>query len=703
MTGHRLRTSGLMLLALFCTLLTIGTIYGLERIDGPHGGSAASGTTIVLPGAVPARPPSTGVSERAVTRHVAPETTGKPPLHVVAVQGPVLATARYISVTWDRNDPTATGYEVYRDGTLIATSTISRDGLQQATTYLDKQASAGVLHAYTVRAHYAGGRRSAESSAYKVRVKGDTDFGKVYEVETYSGTDLQKAQEAVNAADAAGGGIVQFGARTYTFDSPLVMSNADNVVLRGAGQESTFITTSQPGGTDPNDPCGATANLIYIEGTRSAITSTLTREIRRGDTTAQFTSTRGLSVGQVLFFDQGHKPDTPQNLDMQGVVQDPGTPNDDRFRTDGNEIVAISGNTVAFRYPFTYRFTTSVQPTIVTSGENNRIELMTLQGPRGTSHYYSLIYLNANHFTLSDVALRWSNRNVLQDQGGYDLNVVGVTESNVDPRGVGGICKYRYSLNKVYRAYFVNSTYGNSDGISDHSYISANRSARLLIRNNIFRKSDTYAFDSHGQGSTDTVFENNSVSTGFTGVRLGNPDWGFSGPIIIRNNSFAGNEVDVELVENSYGMRFLNNVSTNNRRFVVYAGGWQGPDTPPDDYGSFKMAIRRNTVANAQGDGFFLGGASGHFGYVGAKDVIVDRNSIDVAGRAVVINGTSYESRRLQVTNNTGKNSYVHPPFAAGDNWSGNLDGATFGSPVNVPWSRESFTWEGPDNGVRQA
>ena len=695
------RSRGLIMPILVCVLLAGGIMYGLNQVNSPQGGPTASSTTTMPPAAGPGVPSGTDVPDTAAPEQAAPDTTGKAPLHVVAVQGPVLARARYVSVTWDRNDPTATGYEVYRDGTLIATRTISGDGLQQATTYLDKQASAGANHAYAVRAQYRGGRRSAESPAYNVRVKDDSDFGNAYNVESYSGTDIEKAQAAVNAADAAGGGIVQFGARAYTFASALIMSNADKVVLRGAGRDSTFITTSQPGGTDPNDPCGATANLIYVDGPRATITPTLTQAIGKGDSTAQFNSTTGLSVGQVLFFDEGHKPDTPQNLDRQNVVQDPGTPNDDRFRTDGNEIVAIDGDTVAFRYPFIFPFTTSVRPTIITSGNNNRIELMTLQGPGDTSHYYSLVYLNANHFTVSDVTLRWSNRNVLQNQGGYDLNVVGIAENNVNPQGVGGICKYRFSLNKMYRAYFVNSIFGNADGVSDHSYISVNRSARLLIRNNVFRKSDTYAFDSHGQGSMDTVFENNDVATGFTGLRLGNPDWGFSGPILVRNNRFEGNDVDVELVENSYQLVFLDNVSSNNRHFVIYAAGWQGPDTPPNNYGSFKMTIRRNTVTNAQGDAFFLGGIGGYFGYIGVKDVIIAQNNINSAGRAIVINGTSTDSRRFQVTNNTGTNRYVHPPFVPGDNWSGNVDGATYGSPVNAPWSSESFTWEGPDNGVR--
>src|SRR3954466_402869 len=97
------RTRGFIVLILFCVLLAGGIMYGVYRAGSPQGGPTASSTTMP-PAAGPGIPLRTGAPDSPASEPEVRATTGTPPLHVVAVQGPVLASARYISVTWDRND-----------------------------------------------------------------------------------------------------------------------------------------------------------------------------------------------------------------------------------------------------------------------------------------------------------------------------------------------------------------------------------------------------------------------------------------------------------------------------------------------------------------------------------------------------------------------------------------------------------------------
>jgi len=68
----------------------------------------------------------------------------------------------------------------------------------------------------------------------------DNPPGNTYDVTDYSGTDREKAQAAVDAAEAAGGGIVYFPAGTYRFDNRVEISG-DNIVIRGAGEGQTTV------------------------------------------------------------------------------------------------------------------------------------------------------------------------------------------------------------------------------------------------------------------------------------------------------------------------------------------------------------------------------------------------------------------------------------------------------------------------------
>ena len=184
----------------------------------------------------------------------------QPPRHVIAVQGATAPEPTYVLVTWDRDDPRATGYEILRDGRLAGRRHVRGDAWNDAV-WRDRDAAPGV-HRYRVRA-LSNGRAGPASAPYSVRVRAAGDLGAVFAVDAYAGTDTQRAQAAIAAARRAGGGVVAFGPRTYTLDRPLLVSAADGVLLRGAGAGRTVLQPSFPGAASP---CGIASNLIVFRG-----------------------------------------------------------------------------------------------------------------------------------------------------------------------------------------------------------------------------------------------------------------------------------------------------------------------------------------------------------------------------------------------------------------------------------------------------
>jgi hypothetical protein len=146
--------------------------------------------------------------------------------------------------------------------------------------------------------------------------------------------------------------------------------------------------------------------------------------------------------------------------------------------------------------------------------------------------------------------------------------------------------------------------------------------------------------------------------------------------------------------QNSYEVRVLDNVSRGDVQWFVRAFGWAGPDTAPDLYGSMRLTIARNHVSTSTGWGLYLGTEDGVYAYPGMQDVVVFGNSFDVTQDAIVLSGDSTQTKRFQVWDNTGSSSYTKPSFVAGDYWSGNADGETYGTETAVPWTAESFAWE---------
>lgn len=562
-----------------------------------------------------------------------------------------------VHVSWDRNDPRAAAYEVFRDGRLHAELPVGADAWR-APRLVDSSVPAGAAVAYAVRARYRDGSASPLSAAAEVRVPAgqSSGAGRTFRVDDYVGTDIERARGAIDDAKASDGGIVQFGPRRYRFDDELLITGND-VVLRGAGRDRTVIEAGFVGAGDGCDPAPA---LIRFSGGREDLSDVrLERPITPNSDTLSLTSTADIAVGDVLVLDES-TAGTPPTYESDGIVQDPGTGNDRRSPYETNRVEHVDDTGVKLADPVTFGFTgDAVVRRIGSTGTRNGIEHLTLQGPGpdSRSHYRLLALEYVADFSIVDVTARWANRHLVQ-LSGYNVSFVGFhgPEGGLDSFD-GEPCKYRVSVVRSANVAFVDGVMGVPNHDRNQSFVTFQKGQRFVVRDSRFHGSRTYAVNEHGLGSKDIVVENNLFEVGpgarHGAILLGNNTWGFSGPALIRNNKFVGSKRDLYLQENSYGTRFVDNVSIDNQYRVIDGYGWAGPDTDERNWGSMRLTVARNEVRQAAGDGVFLGGErSEYYPFGGVKDVTVVGNSFDVAGRAVRLDGGG-DAERVRVFGNT--------------------------------------------------
>ena len=625
-----------------------------------------------------------------------PNQGPRSPGHVVAAQGPTQAESRYALITWDRNDSSATGYEVLRDGNVIASLKIEQDAWDD-TCYLDMKVTPGV-HEYAVRA-LRGTTPGKRSASYRISILQDADFGSIFEVDSFGGSeDSDRIEAAIEAAQTAGGGVVQFAPRTYTLSRPIVVAG-NRIVLRGAGMDDTFLQPSYPGASG-DDACASTERIVYFNTKLSDLGNLLAAPIQQGERVVNVTDSSALAVGNILYFSEVQPEQTPADFQNAGIIQDPGTGKDQRYPNESNEIVAIDGLQLTFKYPFSHDFSMNTPLQRFERGLDNRIESLTIQGrSENEQTWYDGLNLKGVNGHAADVRVRWTNRRLVQVQG-HGTRLVGFHGPYGGPRGgESGICRYKIHVYRATNALIVGSTMGMPNDDRNLSFITIQQSTRGMVRNSIFLKNQTYGVNEHGKGSRHLLVENNYFSVGTpnrAGVLLGNESWGFSGPMIIRNNTFEDNDRDIHITQNSYEVRMLDNISRRNGRQFLRASGWAGPDTEPEYYGSMRMTIARNKIYEGK-SGLSLGGQGGIYPFGGVRDLAIFENVFQVDSDAIVLNGDSNQTKRFQVWDNTGSSSYKRPDWVSGDYWASNADGASYGSRNDQPWMSEQFAWEAFD------
>ncbi len=638
-----------------------------------------------------------------------------PPRHLIAVQGPTDPSALYVWLTWDRNDPSVTAYDVYRDGSLLAAVNVTGDTWNKCA-YKDTSVSGSRAYRYKIRARNAAGEVSGPSPAFDIYVRTDADLGPVVNVDDQTGTtDRDKILAAIAAAKANGGGVVKFGGtlttpKVYSWASGVDRVRLDrsrNVVLRGGGMGATILRDS--GGSSTNV---ADYPLLEVVGNEVSIGQISTAAIAVGDRVVSVTSTTGLLVGHRIMFDQTKTGTGAQLATTAGAIQDPGTGADNTHAYDINVIESIVGTTVTFKWPFSQQFTAAVTwVAMAKSGTtqffNNGVERMTIEGPAGNTLNRTLLQVNDTvDCYVAEVRFSEPNRNHIETYDAYGLTVVGCEFPRMGSEMSSGSIRYGINGREAVQLRVVACDFGTSGTLLGRSHITLSEAQRAVVRHSRFYDSNTYAFNEHGHGSRHWRFENNYVNTpsaSHAGLLFGNETFNFSGPGMVRNIRFEACSYDARIIENSYEIRFLDIVSANCAKSLTRLSGWGDDASTPTqmsaaNFGSLRATFRRWTVTGAAA-GFILGDSYSisNFPYVGVKDVIIDECSIGSTGAAIDFRGDSTKTNRFQVTNNTGTNNYLRPAFVTGDYWRGNADGISYGSPTEVSWDDESFAWEAYD------
>ncbi len=639
-------------------LLAVGGVVALRAGDGDGDDADSSG----IDGATTS---VDGSGDRTTVDDGEPVVDGSAPQAVVAVQGPIEETARYVSVTWSHIDlerppdqpPRAVGYDVERDGEIVGSTEVDDDPWDDMALQ-DRDVSPGP-HTYRVRARFEAGP-GPWSAPTEVDIVATDDVGPVFTVDDYQGSDLDRAQQAVDDAEAAGGGVVLFGADTYELSDSLLISG-NGVLLRGAGQDETVLRAGFTGG---DESCGPATPLLWFRGGYEELGVVVDETAPRGDTTVRLDGPAPVDVGDFVEVDGVQGQFGIDEYGPMGIAQDPSTGRDERYPFEAGVVTAVDGDTITFDHPFSPFVTKGSKLYLHPTGRANGIELLTVEGagPDDMSYHRLVDASDQIDFRVAEVTARWGNRNFI-DAGGHGITVVGLTAIEGGAAGYQPEpCKYKVGFGPATNVTVVDSQIGSTDDDQNMSLMTMQFVYRALVRNTVLGQSRTYGFNEHGGGSRDLVVENNWIGagpSGWSGILLGNDTWGFGGETAIRNNRFVDNVVDVLMVENPYGVVIAGNRSRGCSQACVTWSGWgDGQDgasaiAEAENFGSARLTIVGNRFEESA-SGLDLGtDESNGFPWVGIRDAVIADNVVESTdGAALTVRGDAEASGRLWVTGN---------------------------------------------------
>jgi len=616
--------------------------------------------------------------EWQVMGQLAAATSPLAPQHPVAVQGPTDPANLYALITWDRNDPAATGYRVYRDGVQIATTTDAGAADDwDKRYYKDTGVTAHTTHSYQVAA-VSGSTVGLKSRPCQLHIRASSP-AKTFDVTTMSGADIRaQLANALTAARASSPtwtspAVVLFPAGTYAFTaaelSSTLVAGDRNIIIRGAAKTTTILRAAYAGSTSE---AGTDKIVIRWGGTTSAISGL-------NPTVAVARASRQVTLEAGHPFVAGDKIWLSEIASTNATALDL---TDSYDAWDCNIVESVAGQVVTVRYPWAKPFTVSATVgRLDISGCG--IEQLTVEGQSNTeTGYYTLLAVEhaANH-TIAECRFRYFNRNAIYLRG-YRNRVVACDFTLTDPRvHAGESQRYMISSGRGMGLVVCGCVFGDLDRASS-SMITNSVSHKQVVRHNQFRRSVNYGWNSHGAADYWDVIENNyflmpEASKG--GVFLGNSSFVYAGPTRIRGNLFDQCATAcVACQQNSYQMILNDNWFRDAIDDLVNWYGAALPTMAPATYGSARSAISRNqcdyTTAAKANRGFVIGQSLSPTPFAGVRDLLIRANEIDVDADAIKIGGTAAESYNLQVYQNTGNSDYTRPPLVAGDYWNGNAD-----------------------------
>ena len=132
------------------------------------------------------------------------------------------------------------------------------------------------------------------------------------------------AEQAVDAATDAGGGVVLFGAATYSFDDTLVI-DGNGVVLRGAGEDQTIL---RPAFSGTSESCGRVTPLVLFRSEPEELGVRLAADVARGSTEIALDGPVPVEVGDLVEVDGVMGQIPTYEYPALDITQDPS----DRYR-----------------------------------------------------------------------------------------------------------------------------------------------------------------------------------------------------------------------------------------------------------------------------------------------------------------------------------------------------------------------------------
>ena len=329
----------------------------------------------------------------------------------------------------------------------------------------------------------------------------------------------------INSAIAScpSGGVVYLNAGTYNLSSGITFGTTDNVTLRGAGANQTFLVFSA--GSSCNGPVSDvcfSGSSNWSGGPNNS--ANWTGGYSTGSTTITLSSTSNLAVGNHLILDQtDDSSDTGQVFvcGTQGVcsLEGPaGSTRSSRSQTQIVQVSAINGNTVTIT-PGLYmpNWSSSKSPGAWWASSNRKsdsIEDLSLDHSV-SNQQTGIMFANAENCWVKGIRSLYSNRNHVWLQMSAHISIVD---------------SYFYGTkNAVSQSYGVES-YNGSDNLVENNIfqhivaaLMANGPASGTVWAYNYVTDDYYATTGwmmgsawqHGAGADNELFESN-VGEGFT-------------------------------------------------------------------------------------------------------------------------------------------------------------------------------------------
>ncbi len=336
----------------------------------------------------------------------------------------------------------------------------------------------------------------------------DNPPGRVYNVQDYPGTDREKVQAAVNAAEVAGMGIVFLPEGTYRFDDRVEI-RGNNIVIRGAGQEKTKVILENAKINEHE-----TGAFSFFGGGRPKDTRFIVSDVEKGDRVLELADASRFAAGDFISLMINSDDMLKTNPFYRKRFLSYGEDKDwNQSHVSVQRIEAVDGNFITLTQPFRVSFKASghrnaalgsfVRP--VKLIRHCGVEKMMIKTEKFSSHKMNtsgVVFDWAYGCWVRDVTVNWAGSHPVNFRHAKNIEGRNITANNAYNLGGGG------------NGYFV--LWGTSDGLMENIRADRLRHAPnfqgnangCVFRNSTFTRQDG---EWHGGYTVENMFENVSI------------------------------------------------------------------------------------------------------------------------------------------------------------------------------------------------